>query len=61
VLIAASALCWGLQFAFLNPAAVLALVLLGGPAGVGGSLLFAHLKHTGAAPGDMVRTRALVP
>jgi SET family sugar efflux transporter-like MFS transporter len=42
------------------PVAGLALVLLGGPAGVGTSLLFAHLKHTGAAPGDVVRTRALV-
>jgi SET family sugar efflux transporter-like MFS transporter len=42
------------------PAAVVALVLLGGPAGVGSSLLFAHLKHTGAAPGEVVQTRALV-
>ncbi|MCY1136530.1 MFS transporter [Actinoplanes sp. Pm04-4] len=42
------------------PLAVVALVVLGGPAGVGSSLLFAHLKHTGAAPGDVVRTRALV-
>ncbi|GGL16150.1 hypothetical protein [Mangrovihabitans endophyticus] len=42
------------------PFAVLALVVLGGPAGVGSSLLFAHLKHTGAAPRDVVRTRALV-
>nr|WP_250037211.1 MFS transporter [Actinoplanes maris] len=42
------------------PVAVLALVVLGGPAGVGSSLLFAHLKHTGAAPGEVVRTRALV-
>ncbi|WP_433360360.1 MFS transporter [Actinoplanes sp. CA-142083] len=42
------------------PVAVLGLVVLGGPAGVGSSLLFAHLKHTGAAPGDVVRTRALV-
>ncbi|MBM2622362.1 MFS transporter [Actinoplanes sp. LDG1-06] len=42
------------------PVAVVALVLLGGPAGVGSSLLFAHLKHTGAAPGDVVRTRAFV-
>lgn len=42
------------------PVAVAGLVLIGGPAGVGSSLLFAHLKHTGAAPGDVVRTRALV-
>ncbi len=42
------------------PVAVVALVLLGGPAGVGSSLLFAHLRHSGAAPADVVRTRALV-
>ena len=42
------------------PVAVLGLVLLGGPAGVGVSLLFAHLKHTGAAPREVVHTRALV-
>ena len=42
------------------PVAVLGLVLFGGPASVGTSLLFAHLKHNGAGPGDVVRTRALV-
>lgn len=42
------------------PVAVVALVVLGGPAGVGSSLLFAHLKHSGARPSDVVNTRALV-
>lgn len=42
------------------PVALVALVVLGGPSGVGSSLLFAHLKHTGAASGDVVRIRALV-
>jgi SET family sugar efflux transporter-like MFS transporter len=30
--------------------AVIGLLVLGGPAGVGGSLLFAHLKYSGASP-----------
>ncbi|BCY09102.1 MFS transporter [Actinoplanes sp. L3-i22] len=42
------------------PAAVCALVVLGGPAGVGNSLLFAHLKHSGADAAEVVRTRAVV-
>ena len=42
------------------PVAVLALVALGGPAGVGSSLLFAHLKHSGASASDVVNTRAVV-
>jgi MFS transporter, SET family, sugar efflux transporter len=42
------------------PVAVCALVALGGPAGVGNSLLFAHLKHSGAAASEVVRTRAVV-
>ncbi len=42
------------------PVAVVALVVLGGPAGVGMSLLFAHLKHSGATRADMVNTRAVV-
>jgi SET family sugar efflux transporter-like MFS transporter len=42
------------------PMALIGLVLLGGPAGVGSSLLFAHLKHSGAKPSDIVNTRALV-
>ncbi|MEU4237639.1 hypothetical protein [Actinoplanes sp. NPDC026619] len=42
------------------PVAVCGLAVLGGPAGVGNSLLFAHLKHSGAASSDVVRTRAIV-
>ncbi|MGO4249768.1 MFS transporter [Paenarthrobacter sp. RAF54_2] len=42
------------------PLAVTALVALGGPSGVGMSLLFAHLKHSGASPNDVVNTRAIV-
>ena len=38
---------------------MLGLIVLGGPAGVGVSLLFAHLKHAGAAPADVVNTRAV--
>lgn len=42
------------------PLAVLALVVLGGPAGVGVSLLFADLKHSGATPSAVINTRAIV-
>jgi SET family sugar efflux transporter-like MFS transporter len=42
------------------PAAVAVLIVIGGPAGVGMSLLFAHLKHSGAGPADVVNTRAIV-
>jgi SET family sugar efflux transporter-like MFS transporter len=42
------------------PVAVLGLVVLGGPAGVGSSLLFAHLRHSGAPPSAVVNTRAMV-
>lgn len=42
------------------PAAVVALVVLGGPAGVGVTLLFAHLKHSGTAPSQVINTRAVV-
>ena len=42
------------------PIAVVALVVFGGPAGVGSSLLFAHLKASGARPADVVNTRAVV-
>ncbi len=40
------------------PVAVLALVALGGPAGVGMGLLFAHQRHTGASVPEIMRTRA---
>jgi SET family sugar efflux transporter-like MFS transporter len=39
---------------------VIGLIVLGGPAGVGSSLLFAHLKYSGATPSDVVNTRAIV-
>jgi MFS transporter, SET family, sugar efflux transporter len=42
------------------PLAVVALVVVGGPAGVGSSLLYAHLRHAGAKPADIVNTRAIV-
>ena len=41
------------------PPAVLALVALGGPAGVGIGLLFAHQRHTGASVREVMRTRAV--
>lgn len=41
------------------PVATVALVVLGGPASVGNSLLFAHLMHTGASTRDVVNTRAV--
>jgi SET family sugar efflux transporter-like MFS transporter len=40
--------------------ALLALVLLGGPPGVGSTLLFAQLRHDGASPSRVIRTRAIV-
>ena len=42
------------------PVAVVGLIALGGPAGVGVSLLFAHLKHSGAPQADVMKTRAVV-
>lgn len=42
------------------PIATIALLTIGGPAGVGSSLLFAHLRHSGARPADIVNTRAIV-
>jgi SET family sugar efflux transporter-like MFS transporter len=42
------------------PFAVVALVLLGGPPGVGSTLLFAQLRHSGAPAERVVRTRAIV-
>ena len=41
------------------PVAVVGLVVLGGPAGVGSSLLFAQLKHSGGTRSDVVNTRAI--
>ena len=42
------------------PIAVVALVVVGGPAGVGSGMLYAHLRHSGATPADIVNTRAIV-
>lgn len=42
------------------PVVVIGLVVLGGPAGVGSSLLFADLKHSGAGPRSVVNARAIV-
>ncbi|MFJ3383452.1 MULTISPECIES: MFS transporter [unclassified Curtobacterium] len=42
------------------PVVVIALVVLGGPPGVGSTLLFAQLRHEGAPPARVIRTRAVV-
>ena len=42
------------------PVAVIALVVLGGPAGVGSTLLYAELRHSGASATDVMNTRAIV-
>ena len=42
------------------PVAVIALMVVGGPAGVGITMLYAHLRHSGATPADIVNTRAIV-
>lgn len=54
------ALTAALALATSLPLAAVALVVLGGPAGVGTTLLFAHLKHSGAGTADVVNTRAIV-
>lgn len=42
------------------PLVVVGLVVFGGPAGVGSSLLYAHLRDVGASPAAVVNTRAMV-
>lgn len=42
------------------PLVTVALFVIGGPAGVGSSMLYAHLRHSGARPADVVNTRAIV-
>lgn len=42
------------------PLVTIVLVVVGGPAGVGVSLLWAHLRHAGARPAQIVNTRAIV-
>jgi MFS transporter, SET family, sugar efflux transporter len=54
------ALALVLAFTTSLPVAVVALVVVGGPAGVGSSMLYAHLRHSGAKPADIVNTRAIV-
>ncbi|WP_457947469.1 MFS transporter [Pseudarthrobacter sp. alpha12b] len=49
-----------LGFATTLPTATVALVVIGGPAGVGSSLLFAHLRHSGGRPSDVINTRAII-
>ena len=53
------ALVTALALATTLPFAVLALVALGGPAGVGVGLLFAHQRATGATVPQIMRTRAV--
>lgn len=55
-LVLAGALWWATAL----PVAVVALVVLGAPAGVGVSLLFAHLRSEGARTAQVTRVRALV-
>ncbi|WP_167132880.1 MFS transporter [Paramicrobacterium chengjingii] len=54
------ALAGVLAFATSLPVAVIGLIVLGGPAGVGITLLFADLRHNGAAPAQVMNTRAVV-
>jgi len=54
------ALAGALAAATTLPWAVVALVVLGAPAGVGVSLLFAHLRHSGAGSEQVVNVRAVV-
>lgn len=42
------------------PLAAVVLIVLGGPAGIGSSMLFAHLRHAGARPAAIVNTRAII-
>ena len=53
------ALAAALALATSLPLAVVALVVFGAPAGVGSSLLFAHLRATGAGSRDVINTRAV--
>jgi SET family sugar efflux transporter-like MFS transporter len=54
------ALAVALGVATTLPLVTVALVVIGGPAGVGSSLLFAHLMHSGASTADVVNTRAVM-
>lgn len=54
------ALAAALSLATSLPLAAIALIVLGGPAGVGSTLLFAQLRHAGASVADVMNTRAIV-
>lgn len=54
------ALAGVLSIATTLPIAVVALIVLGGPAGVGSTLLYAELRHSGASASDVMNTRAIV-
>ena len=41
------------------PVAVIALIVLGGPAGLGATLLYAHLRHSGIGSSRFTRVRAV--
>ena len=41
------------------PVAVIALIVLGGPAGVGSTLLYAEVRHSGASVAEVMNTRAI--
>ncbi|CCH70831.1 Major Facilitator Superfamily transporter [Phycicoccus elongatus Lp2] len=53
------ALATALALVMSLPMAFLALVALGGPAGVGIGLLFAHQKHVGTSVSGIMKTRAI--
>lgn len=53
-------LCGLLAVTTALPIAVVGLITLGGPAGVGTSLLFAHLRYSGASARHSMNTRAIV-
>jgi SET family sugar efflux transporter-like MFS transporter len=54
------ALAGALAAATALPLATVALVVLGGPAGLGTTMLYAHLRDAGASTSSIVNTRAIV-
>lgn len=54
------ALAAALALATTLPLAAIALIVLGGPAAVGTTLLFAQLRHSGAGVAEVMNTRAIV-
>lgn len=53
------ALALALWLATTLPLAVVALIAIGAPAGVGASLIFAHLVHSGLSPAELMNNRAI--